>query len=218
MATVTKAKKENNDASLVIPPPKFQTAAFNIVGVAPYVQNKFSAKARQQMKETQEAGSTARSKKKREAKDFQAAYEGAMHKMKDGGYGIPAPAFRNAMIDACRMAGFKMTHAKCSLFVEADGFDVDDGTPLVRITKGEPMYKELAVRNETGVADIRPRPMWAEGWEATVKIRFDNDQFTVDDVANLLMRAGMQVGVGEGRPFSKKSNGMGWGLFAHAEV
>ena len=206
-----------NDVGVVIKAPNFSTAEFKIVGTSPYVQNKFSAKARQTMKETQEAGTQSRSKRKREAKDFTRCYEDAMHRMTDGGHGIPAPAFRNAMIDACRMVGFKMTHARCSVFVVADGFDADDATPLVRITKGEPQYLELAVRLETGVCDIRPRPMWEPGWEATVQIRFDTDQFSVSDVANLLLRAGEQVGVGEGRPFSKKSNGMGWGMFRLVE-
>jgi len=32
-------------------------------------------------------------------------------------------------------------------------------------------------------------------------------------VTNLLSRVGMQVGIGEGRPFSKNSAGMGWGTF-----
>ena len=34
-----------------------------------------------------------------------------------------------------------------------------------------------------------------------------------EDVANLIMRAGMQAGIGEGRPFSKESAGIGYGLF-----
>jgi hypothetical protein len=205
----TMAKTEQ----LTIAPPKFQTAAFTIVGTAPYVQNKFSGKARKQMREKQEAGSVGGKGKKRDAKDFQQCYKDAMHKADKGWCGIPAPAFRNAMISACRMAGFKMTHAKLSVFIEADGFDADDGTPLVKIVKGKPTYSELAVKNETGVCDIRPRPMWREGWRAIVRVMFDADQFTLQDVANLLMRAGMQVGVGEGRPDSRKSCGMGWGTF-----
>jgi hypothetical protein len=39
------------------------------------------------------------------------------------------------------------------------------------------------------------------------------DQFTHQDVANLMTRVGLQVGLGEGRPDSKNSAGMGWGLF-----
>ena len=83
----------------------------------------------------------------------------------------------------------------------------------MRITKGEPVYHEAIVSLPNGSPDIRARPMWREGWEAVVRIRFDGDQFTTSDVANLLARAGMQVGVGEGRPDSSKSAGMGWGLF-----
>ena len=110
-----------------------------------------------------------------------------------------------------------MTLAKLCVTVIADGFDVDDGTPLVRITKGKPEYSEHVVRNETGVVDIRPRPMWQPGWEALVTIRFDADQFSQEDVANLMSRVGAQVGVCEGRPDSKKSAGMGWGTFTLAE-
>ena len=50
------------------------------------------------------------------------------------------------------------------------------------------------------------------------EIRWDADQFTLDDVTNLLSRVGLQVGIGEGRPDSKNSAGMGWGLFEIARA
>ena len=134
-----------------------------------------------------------------------------MHVSTEGWIGIPAAALRNACIDVCRMVGFKMTHAKMSIFVEADGLDSVDGTPLVRLIADAPEKTELAVRNQTGVVDIRVRPMWRE-WSAIVRVRFDGDQFTASDVANLLARAGMQVGIGEGRPFSKNQTGLGFGF------
>lgn len=70
----------------------------------------------------------------------------------------------------------------------------------------------LPARNATGVVDLRSRPMWRE-WSARVVVRFDTDQFTPADVANLLVRAGAQVGIGEGRPDSRQSAGLGFGLF-----
>jgi hypothetical protein len=94
--------KKPDTESLTIKPPKFQTAEFEIEGIAPYCQNKFSAKAKAMMRATQEAGSTGTKGKKREPKDFQALYEGAIHRAKLGWAGIPAPAFRNACISACR--------------------------------------------------------------------------------------------------------------------
>lgn len=192
--------------------PRLRTASINIVGITPYVQHAFSEKQRKQMEETQRAGQQARGKRKRAPKDFEGIYEAAKHYSRDGWLGIPAPAFRNAMIDACRLVGFKMTHAKLSVFVEADGFDRNDGTPLVRIN-GEPHIHEASVRLATGVADVSWRPMWDEGWSAVVRVTWDEDQFSATDVMNLMLRAGLQVGIGEGRPNSPNSNGLGWGRF-----
>lgn len=197
--------------ALVIKAPNMETAEFRIRGESPYVQHKFSEKARRVMLEAQQLGTKSKNRKTREARDIEAEYEGAIHRDRSGKCGIPAPAFRSAMISACRLVGFQMTKAKLSVFVEADGFDETDGTPLVHI-EGEPEMHQTAVRLESGVASISVRPMWRE-WAATVRVRYDLDQFSHADVANLLMRAGMQVGIGEGRPDSKKSHGMGWGLF-----
>ena len=70
----------------------------------------------------------------------------------------------------------------------------------------------MPTRNATGVFDIRVRPMWRE-WYAQPVIQFDADQFKLQDVFNLLSRVGMQVGLGEGRPDSKMSSGLGYGTF-----
>lgn len=204
--------------TVTIKPANLKTVAVTIVGVAPYVQNKFSAKAREKMRSTQEAGSTSKKGQKKDPKDFEQTFKDAIHYSDDGWPGLPASGLRAALVSACRMAGFQMTKAKLSVFVEQDGFDATDQTPLVRITKGDPEYREDYVRNETGVVDIRPRPMFRPGWEAVVRMRYDADMFTASDVINLLYRAGMQVGIGEGRPDSKKSCGMGWGLFEIKET
>lgn len=205
---------DTTTGTVTIKPFNNERIRIRITGTAPYVQNNFSEKSRQKMKETQMAGSTARKSRAKEAKDFDAGYLGAMHMSTEGWHGIPAAAFRAACIDVCRIVGFKMTMAKMSIFVEADGFDAVDGTPLVRIgSVNGPEPAEHAVRNATGVADIRVRPMWREWW-VDLNMRYDADQFTRDDVVNLLERAGQQVGVGEGRPFSKNSAGMGWGMFS----
>lgn len=168
------------------------------------------------MKAKHEAGGTAKKGKAREPRDFDDDFRQAMHVSTSGWYGIPASAFRQAMISACRLVGFKMTLAKLSVFVAADGFDRVDGIPLIRLNSAsEPEKTEMAVRNQTGVADIRVRPMWRQ-WGAEVRVRYDADQFTVDDVSNLMARVGMQVGIGEGRPDSRESAGLGWGTFGLA--
>lgn len=204
---------------LTVAPLNLQEAIFEIVGTAPYVQNAFSARVREELKAsyTAKAGTKAGKGKKREPRDLQRLFEEGQHRSDDGWNGIPATAFRNAMIDACRMAGFKMTLAKMSVFVEADGFDAIDSTPLVRITNGEPEYLESTTRTTTGVVMVTARPKWAPGWRAKLHVKWDADQFSLEDVSNLLHRSGQQVGIGEGRPFSKNSAGMGWGLFTFAQ-
>lgn len=196
---------------VAIKPPSFETIALKLEGTAPFMQARFSAKAMQAMMSKMAAGSTAKSKKVREPRDFDQDCRDAMHVSTDGWIGIPASAFRNAAISACRTVGFKMTLAKLSIFIEADGFDVIDGTPLVKL-EGEWERTDLAVRNSTGVVDIRVRPMWRK-WSTTIRVRFDSDQFTTGDVVNLISRVGQQVGIGEGRPDSKSSAGLGFGLF-----
>ena len=197
--------------SVTIKPANIQTAEFNIKGTAPYVQARFSGKAMQAMMSKMAAGSTATKSRAKPARDFDDDYRQAMHISTEGWYGIPAGAFRQAMISACRLVGFKMTLAKLSVFVHADGFDKIDGIPLIRL-EGTPERTDMAVRNATGVADIRVRPMWRE-WSAKVRVKYDADQFTLQDVTNLMQRVGMQVGIGEGRPDSRESAGLGWGTF-----
>jgi len=198
---------------VTIKAPNFQTVEFKIEGTAPYVQLKFSEKTRNQLLEKMATEGKA-SRGKRDARVYEDEFLQAMYEGQKGERGIPASAFRNAMISACRTVGFKMTLAKLSVFTEADFFDKNDGTPLVRLT-GKPKLVQHSVRNANGNVDFRTRAMW-EKWSVKLRIKYDADQFNQNDIANLLMRVGMQVGVGEGRPDGKSSAGMGWGLFSIA--
>ena len=191
--------------------PNIKTAQFKIIGTAPYVQLRFSEKAMRMMQEKMEAGGTAKSKKQRAARDFDDDFKQALNVSEEGWHGIHAPAFRNAMVDDCRLVNFKMTLAKLSIFVTHDGLDAVDSAPLIRI-EGTPVKMVSSVRNATGVADLRVRAKFFP-WSAVLNVQYDADQFTVTDVANLLARVGMQVGIGEGRPNSKASCGMGFGTF-----
>ena len=197
--------------TVTITAPRITTAEFKIVGTAPFVQARFSAKSKQAMMSKMEQGSTAKGKRIRDARDFDQDCRDAMHIGTDGKSGVPAGAFRNAMISACRLVGFKMTLAKLSIFVDADTFDAVDGVPLVHL-HGDWERLDMHTRNATGVVDIRVRPMWRH-WHINLRVKYDADQFTLTDVSNLLMRAGVQVGIGEGRPDSKSSTGLGFGTF-----
>lgn len=195
---------------VIVSAPNFQTVEIEIKGAAPYVQHRFGHKALLEIREKQESGLTTKGKK-RKARDFDEEVREAQHLSHENWNGIPATAFRNAMITACKIVGFHMTKGKLAIFIEPDGFDKLDASPLVKII-GEWRRYDTYGRTETGVAMPTSRPMW-EKWGAKVRIRYDADMFSSTDVVNLLARAGLQVGIGEGRPDSSNSNGMGWGLW-----
>lgn len=210
---VKPAPKQEPGVTVVIKAPNFQTAEFKITGLTPLVINRFPEKAKNQIMATQSEGSKARGKKVREPKDFEQAFQNARHIAVEGWDGLPAAALRSAMISACRATEYVMTRAKLAiLYVEADGEDANEkGTGLVRIYS-EPERDIRPARNADGSADLRSRPMFRK-WSAKVRVKFDADMLSLESIANLLSRAGQQVGVGEGRPDSKKSHGCGWGTF-----
>lgn len=191
--------------------PDFGVLELIAQGTAPLVIERFSKKA--EIMDKMAKGSVARGKKERTARDYERDAEEARYRAQDGGWeGINAAAFRAGMISACRLVGFKMTLAKMSTFVEADGFDVADGLPLVRIY-GKSQTFTAHTRNATGVVDVRSRPQYRE-WAVKLRIKFDRAQFSAVDMVNLISRVGAQVGIGAGRPDSKASAGCGWGTFS----
>ena len=197
------------ETSVVISAPKFNTVEVILQGTAPLVVERFSKKVELMAKMA--LGSTATNKKVRTARDYDNEAEEARYRGPDGWEGMNAAAFRTGMIGACRLVGFKMTLAKLSLFVEADAFDLKDGIPLVRVYGKSETYT-AHTRNATGVVDVRARPMYRE-WAVKLRVRFDADQFSAQDVYNLIARVGGQVGIGAGRPDSKASAGCGFGTF-----
>lgn len=207
MATAKKSTE-----TVMISAPNIKTTTFEIVGTAPLVVHRFSAKTKQEMKQKMETGKAASSKKNREAKMTDDLYQESRYISTEGWDGIHAGSIRNALISACRLVGFKMTLAKLSVFVVQDGWDSKEPQiPLIRIY-GDPIKQEDIARVATGKPYVTVRAAY-HNWKAKITIRYDADQFTSQDVSNLLYRAGLQVGIGEGRPDSKNSAGMGWGTF-----
>lgn len=200
---------------VTIDPPNLKVAKFSLAGTTAYVQNKFSSRAREKIEATQTEG-LKRTTRTREPREFARDFKEATHFSTDGWYGIPATSFRNALISACKLTGLAMTRAKISIFILADGTD-KDGTALVKIIKGTPKMFIAPARNANGRMDLRARPKWEPGWKVDLQIQYDADQFKLDSVANLVARAGIQIGIGAGRPDSKDSNGVGWGLFQFVE-
>lgn len=78
--------------------------------------------------------------------------------------------------------------------------------------------KPATVTYRCGPHESPPRYLFKPGWEATVRVRYDANVFTPAEVEQLMDRAGIQFGIGEGRPGSKNSGGTGWGTFERVQL
>ena len=205
--------------AVIINPPNMKTISIRIRGTEKYVFNRFSGEAREMMAEDQQKGDVDKPRgrgKKRPPKDFNAGFKGSLYRAPEGWVGVPCTAFRQAMVRAAYLAGVDMTQTKMCVFILADGYaqsDDNDRPGLVKITKGKEAMFIAPVINRGGSPDLRARAAVPRGWEATVSIRYDADFMSPQSITNLLARAGVSVGVGAGRPFSKMSAGQGWGTF-----
>lgn len=201
---------------ITITPPNFQSVQLRLQGISPLMQHKFSEKSRRAIEEKQTATDAVRSP--REPKDYEAEFHAARYLSREGWDGVPCRQIRASMIRACaNIEGLDMTRAKTAFFIQADGFDKIDGTPLLKIEGAKPGVHVSVVHDTRPVAivntfDLRNRPLYPE-WAVTPTIEFDADLCTETDVANLLARAGATIGIGELRPFGKKGFGGDYGMW-----
>jgi len=169
----------------------------DIEGKTPVIPHKWSEKAIRMMADKQSAAPGAL-KNKRAPKDPEQEAHDSCYWLAPGQPGMPATAFKAAMVGACRFfEGLTMTAAKLLFYVEGEGPD-----QLVAI-KGDPIMRTDTPRNATGVADLRYRYSFYP-WAATLTVRFLPSVITQDSVLSLLDAAGYG-GVGDWRPSAPKS-------------
>lgn len=198
---------EPQTPTIMIPRPNIQTFEAPVVGVTPLITHRWSKKAIEMI----EAKGQKKAKGPKDAKNPEAEYNAARYISTEGWDGVPATAFKAAMVGAARQCdGLTMTEAKRLFFVEPDGYD-DENNGLVRIF-GEPQMHRAMVRVGMGVADVRYRPIYTP-WRAVVKVRFNAGVISADQVVNLIQLAGMSEGICEHRPSSPKSATGTFGCF-----
>jgi hypothetical protein len=201
------SKKAEKMTGIVIPKPRRLEAHIDIVGITPLVTHAWDAKAREMILAKQ-MGKVV----KQEFKDPEACYEASMYRGPRGEHGVPAGAFKDAMVQACRFVpDLTMTFAKQLFFVRFN-FISTEGMRCVLID-GKPHMREDMVRINNGrTADVRFRAEYTE-WAARLRISFDADILSLEHLMNLCARAGMNVGVCEMRPSSPESNTGDLGLW-----
>lgn len=198
--TVAKPKSDETapPAQIRLQRIEITTLQVALEGVTPVIPHKWSQKAINMMAAKQQAPAGS-AKPAREPKNAEEEAHAACYWLPDGVTpGIPATAFKAAMVGACRFfTGITMTLAKTLFYVEGVGPD-----QLVAI-EGERTLREDTPRNANGGADLRYRFAYYP-WSTTINVRFKPASIDAESVVALL-DAGGSGGVGDWRPASPKS-------------
>lgn len=143
--------------------------------------------------------------KARPVRDIKKEYEDGIYRMPGSKtvHGLPASGFKHAMTRVAKgIDGFTMADFKCMVFV------MSDAGGLVKMKHTKPTMSEKIVRiGPQKIPQLRYRPEYKE-WSVDLKIRYDADQITCQEVLNLISRAGLSIGWGELRPEKGYDHGM----------
>jgi hypothetical protein len=198
-----------------IPEPNIQTIGLTLVGTSSLIQHKFSEKAKIQILNKQMKKAT----KAKEARNPKAEFERSLYVIKDGGFkyevqegvgvvkfageiGVPALWIKQAIVAAARNVNdLPMTLLRGAVFVSGRP---EDG--LIPVRYEQLQMREDIVRIGKGSTDLRYRGELI-GWEADVKVKFNADVLSAEQVVNLLKISGFSVGLGEWRPQKSGEHG-----------
>lgn len=185
----------NDTPQLAISRIDAETLYVPIVGTAPLIMHKWSAKAKQQMLDAMQGR-----KKPKEAKDPRAEFEAAIYRLDDDAYGVPVLAFKMATVEASRLYGKTVTKVglRQSLFFQGE-YSKSAGQSLVRLDVPDPVMREDVVRVGISGTDLRYRPEFVADWKAELEVIYVKSSLTKESVLSLIDAGGTTVGVGEWR-------------------
>lgn len=182
---------------ITIQPLKVERAVLHITSLSPLIMHAWSAKAIKQIEDKQQM----KTKTGKVPRDPQQDFEDARYKINKSQDGIPALCVKNCIVEAGVMADIpKTTLRKCIFVLPTHARQgEEENTLLPIICPSGPRLKQDMVKIAMGTADVRYRPIY-HGWECKVPVEFIASRITLDQLVNLLDRAGYSVGLGEWRP------------------
>jgi len=177
--------------ALTIKPIKPAIYEITIKGTSPLIQHKWSNKGLNMLAMT----AAERKKQPKVARNPEQDTLDATYFTPDGEYAIPLMAFKAAVISAAHKdLGIEKTLVRKSLFIpnEFPGM-------LAPMVCSDPILREDIVRVGQNQTDIRHRPMF-EKWSVRIPLQVDEGNLSLQNVIDLITRAGFSVGIGEWRP------------------
>jgi len=181
-----------------VEPPKLAHIRVRLVGITPLLCNNKKAAAGAMVIEDGRPKWTQKGLQKE--RDPQREYEASLYPIPGGGFGFPAVAIKQAMASGVGK-DYGITKGKVYQYVHIYG--VKDAPDLVRLV-GEPKQHDSIVRQGHAPA-MRFRGCFYE-WSIDLELDYDTKTFTAETIVNMLARAGLYVGIGDGRPEKKGHN------------
>lgn len=179
--------KKTTNEPMVLPKMNVQTIEIPIEGISPLISHRRSEKQSAAILDKQ----MKKAKQAKEARDPDAEFQDSLYKLPDGGFGIPAIAFKKAAIGACRQVdGISMTLARGAFHVVGE---------MVKIEGSEPTMRQDWVTIGMGTSDLRFRGEFKD-WSCKVIVRFNANVISAEQLVNLFDTAGFACGVGDWRP------------------
>lgn len=178
--------------TITIEPIEVRRIEVVLVGDSPLLVHRFSEKMRKAMLDKMNKTAALG----REERDPRQEAEECLHFTADGRPGMPATAFKAAMVNAVTQVKGTLTKVLVKQAVHVETPDPNGIIPI----EGEWVVHESAVRLPTGVADIRFRPMFPAGWRARLTISYNARAISDKQIVSLLQYAGFGVGLGDWRP------------------
>lgn len=243
-ATARAIDAEGRVSKLIDYKPQPMTVArfeITVQGTRPYVSNNPRGKhglTAKSLREGRVEGADKPVAAKRPKRDPVREFEDSLYQMPDGeGYGIPAGAFKKAMLSALGLVNFARQRKVKPNMLFAVGANVfhtlrpggkpvkytgEAWTPnqdLLRIEtpEGKPMepqsYEDyVRTQGIRPVAMLRWRGLFPPGWTVRLPVTIkDVSLILAEEIIEACARAGFMVGVGEGRP--EKTSALEYGLF-----
>lgn len=195
---------------LVISIPKIniQQIDITLVGVSPLISHAWSEKAKKMMLDKQMKKAKTAKEAKDPWRDFcESLYwltprpeKPTQDDINTAKFGFPVVGIKAAAVGACRFVdGMKMTEARGAFHIDGEFAHIEGPPPVMR---------EDMVKIAMGTADLRYRGEFKD-WKTTVRVSYNADAISAEQIVNLLNLAGFGVGIGEWRP----STDGGYGRF-----
>jgi hypothetical protein len=211
---MSKSKPEDKIVKSVcrIYAPKRQILTLEIsnAGNSSLIVHKFSEKSKKQLEDSDQNKKGNR-KQQKPIRNKEQEYKDSLYTINNGKeFGLPVSGFKKAMVRAGKdIDGFTMVDLRMSFWI------MEDANGMVKI-KGKPTMREDMVRLNNKSPQIRYRGEFMK-WSATLRILFDPNKITSEELVNLCAKAGSEVGWGELRLEKGYDHG-GWTIIGKARV